>query len=61
MAKAMGSVGKENLMKGEKVRMSGDTCPGLSTGPLLPGDNGCFWALAEKECSLGARISLGVV
>lgn len=42
-------MGGRRLIKGGKVGMSGDTCPGPSTGSFLPGDSGCFWALAEKS------------
>lgn len=35
--------------KGGGVAMSADTCPGLSTGPLLPGDSGWFWDLWLKR------------
>lgn len=32
--------------------MSADTCPRLSTGPLLPGDNGWFWDLWLERSAL---------
>ena len=35
--------------------MSADTCPGLSTGPLLPGDSGWFWDLWLKGVLSGCQ------
>lgn len=35
--------------------MSADTGPGLSTGPLLPGDSGWFWDLWLKGVLSGCQ------
>lgn len=35
--------------------MSADTCPGLSPGPLSPGDSGWFWDLWLKGALSGCQ------
>lgn len=41
--------------QGGGAAMSADTCPGLSTGPLLPGDSGWFWDLWLKGVLSGCQ------